>query len=113
MGKKSYAQYKHFIYICNGGDCKKKGAKDLLKACAKDLKSKGLTKVTKQIKTQCTGRCKEAPVMLVKDHWLTRVKTKDVPAVLTSCLLLDPMLGAGTGTKVLEKYEERSKGPVK
>ncbi len=81
MGK-DYNKVKHFVFICNGKDCKKSGAKDLERAISSDLKSKGLRDKTKILKTKCTGRCKEAPIVLVNNHWLADVKMKDVPDVV-------------------------------
>ncbi len=83
MGKdKDFDKYQHFIFVCNGKDCCKKGAKDLQKAFSKELKEQGLKASSKVIKTKCTGRCKEAPVVIAGDKWLGKVKEEDVKPII-------------------------------
>ena len=86
MGK-DYDKYCHFVFVCNGKDCKKNGAKDLQKAFSKGLNERGLKGSAKVIKTKCTGRCKEAPVVIVGQHWLSRVKETQVPAIIDELVL--------------------------
>jgi NADH:ubiquinone oxidoreductase subunit E len=81
MGK-DYNKIKNFIFVCNGSDCKSSGAKDLEKLFSQELKSMGIRDKTKIIKTKCTGRCKEAPVVVVDNNWLTKVKLKNVGDIL-------------------------------
>lgn len=78
MGK-NYESYCHFAFICNGSDCKDKGAKDIERAFSKEFKQHGLKGSARVFKTKCTGRCKEAPVVIVGQKWLAKVKPKDVP----------------------------------
>ena len=86
MGK-DYDKYCHFVFVCNGKDCKKNGAKDLQKQFSKELKERGLQGSAKVIKTKCTGRCKEAPVAIVGQHWLARVKESQVPIIVEELVL--------------------------
>lgn len=85
MGK-DYSQVKNFIFICNGSDCKKSGAKDLEKAVHFELKTRGQKNKSKIIKTKCTGRCKEAPVVLANNQWLSRVRLKEVREIVDDVL---------------------------
>ena len=51
--------------ICNGSDCKKKGSKDLYKTCRQTLKDLSCTKETLVVRSECTGLCKQAPVVCI------------------------------------------------
>lgn len=88
MGKdKDYDAYCHFVFVCNGKDCCKSGAKDLQKEFSKELKERGLKDAAKVIKTKCTGRCKQAPVAIVGQRWLGNVKESQVPLIIEELLL--------------------------
>lgn len=86
MGK-DYNQVKNFIFVCNGSDCKDEGSKSLEKLFSQELKKQGLKDKTKIIKTKCTGRCKEAPVVVVGNKWLTKVKDKNVEEIVEEAFL--------------------------
>jgi NADH:ubiquinone oxidoreductase subunit E len=86
MGK-DYNQVKNFIFICNGSDCKSSGAKSLEKSFSHELKKFDLRDKTKIIKTKCTGRCKEAPIVVVDNNWLTKVKEKNVEEIVEEAFL--------------------------
>jgi NADH:ubiquinone oxidoreductase subunit E len=79
---KDYSKIKQFVFVCNGKDCKSHGAKEIGEAVKDALKMEGLDKSTKLIKTKCTGRCKEAPVIIVKDQWHTELKPKDIKEII-------------------------------
>ena len=53
------------VVICNGSDCKKKGSKDLYKTCRQSLKDLGCAKETLVVRSECTGLCKQAPVVCI------------------------------------------------
>ena len=82
MSVKGYDRFCNFVFICQGKDCKKKGAKGLYKKFSADIKAKGLKQKTRVIKTKCTDRCKEAPAIIIKDHWLGKVKEAQVPDLI-------------------------------
>ncbi|MDQ3394691.1 MAG: (2Fe-2S) ferredoxin domain-containing protein [Bacteroidota bacterium] len=86
MGK-DFNKVKNFIFICNGSDCKDAGSKNLEKVFSGELKKIGIREETKIIKTKCTGRCKEAPVVVVENHWLTHVKEKNVEGIIEEAFL--------------------------
>ncbi len=86
MGK-DFNQVKNFIFICNGSDCKSSGAKGLEKLFWQELKKNGIKNTTKIIKTKCTGRCQEAPVIVVDNSWLTKVKEKNVSVIVEDAFL--------------------------
>ena len=79
---KDYQKVAHFVFICNGSSCKDDGAKPVEKELYKQLKDKGHKGHTKIIKTKCHGLCKEAPVMVIKDQWHTKVKASQVPKIV-------------------------------
>lgn len=81
MGK-DYSKVENFLFICNGSDCKSSGAKELEKMFSYELKYRGLKDKTVIIKTKCTGRCKEAPVVIVNENWLTKVKPRNVEDIV-------------------------------
>ena len=86
MGK-DYNKYCQFVFVCTGKDCCKKGGKELQKQFSKELKERGLKGTAKVIKTKCTGRCKEAPVAIVGQHWLSFVKESQVPVIVEELVL--------------------------
>ena len=79
---KDYEKYCQFAFVCNGSDCKKKGAKDLERAFAQEFKKQDVKDSSRTFKTKCTGRCKEAPVVIVGQQWLPKVKPADVPRLV-------------------------------
>ena len=72
----------HVVFCCNGGDCKKKGAKALQQYLKKEIKQRRWQKQVKVISTKCTGRCKEAPVIIAQDRWYTKADEKAIAAIL-------------------------------
>lgn len=67
------------VYICSGSKCNKKGSKDLFKKLKSHLKKSGIKDV-ELIKTECTDRCKLAPVLSLqpKNEWLMEYEEKSV-----------------------------------
>jgi (2Fe-2S) ferredoxin len=51
------------IYVCTGSKCKKRGGKEISKLFRSQIKDAGLKDQVEVIKTDCTDRCKFAPVM--------------------------------------------------
>lgn len=67
------------IYVCSGGDCRKNGSRDIskkLKSLIKDNDLKGKVEI---IKTDCTDRCKHAPIFAIQPQncWFSHRKTND------------------------------------
>lgn len=63
-----------FVFVCQGSDCKKAGAKKLYKAAKLHLKAKQWRTKSAVIKIKCTGNCKRAPIcgLLPQNQWLER-----------------------------------------
>jgi (2Fe-2S) ferredoxin len=66
------------IYVCVGSKCGKRGGKDLCKLL------KHFDKNLEVIKTECTDRCKIAPVCSIQpgNIWLTEYSERQVLKVL-------------------------------
>lgn len=74
MGKEFNKPDKVF-YICNDSKCGKRGGKENSKLIKKLIKEAGLKESVEIIKTECTDRCKLAPVMSVQpsNNWYYEV----------------------------------------
>lgn len=72
------------IYICTGSKCSKKGSKEFYKEMKSSLKKSGYKGEIELIKTECTDRCKYAPVLSVQpgNIWLKEYTEKDVLRLL-------------------------------
>lgn len=54
---------KQVIFVCAGSKCKKRGGKELAKLFRSQIKEARLDEEAEVIKTDCSDRCKFAPVM--------------------------------------------------
>ncbi len=72
------------IYICQGSKCSKKGSRELYKNLKQHLKSSGMKDDIELIITECTDRCKFAPVLSAQpaNIWLKEYTSKDVLKLL-------------------------------
>lgn len=86
MSKDQDIDQQQFIFVCNGKDCKKHGCKDIQKAIKSELKRSRQQKAVKVIGTKCTGKCKKAPVVIAKEHWMTHMDVPKTLEVLKSML---------------------------
>ena len=68
------------IYICQGSKCSKRGSRELYKNLKHYLKSAGKKDTIELIITECTDRCKYAPVLSAQpaNIWLKEYTAKDV-----------------------------------
>jgi len=82
MGK--FVVPENVIYICQGSKCSKKGSKELCKHLKHYLKQNGLKNEMEVIVTECTDRCKYAPVLSVQpaNIWLKEYNIKEVMQLL-------------------------------
>ncbi|WMJ75104.1 (2Fe-2S) ferredoxin domain-containing protein [Cytophagaceae bacterium ABcell3] len=62
MGKE-FKTPSQIIYVCTGSKCGKRGGKEISKLFKSHIKDNGLKNEIEVIKTDCTDRCKFAPVM--------------------------------------------------
>jgi NADH:ubiquinone oxidoreductase subunit E len=70
--------HRKLIFVCTGSDCKKSGAKSLLKELKDQTNEKGLKGKCQLIKTKCMDRCKTAPMVIVDDHFIKKAKVDQV-----------------------------------
>jgi len=73
----------HTLYICLGSKCSKRGSKELYKHLKSYLAKQGMDDI-ELIKTECTDRCKFAPVLSAQpaNIWLKEYTAKDVMKLL-------------------------------
>lgn len=72
------------IYICTGSKCSKRGAKEFYKEMKSTLKRSGVKDEIELIKTECTDRCKYAPVLSIQPEnvWLKEYSGREVLQLL-------------------------------
>jgi len=68
------------LYVCTGSKCGKKGGKDMYKLARSYAKHYHGDSQIEVIETECTDRCKFAPVCSIQpgNTWLSEYKAKDV-----------------------------------
>jgi (2Fe-2S) ferredoxin len=76
--------YTSHVLICKGGDCKKRGSKDLRKAFKDELRAAGLNREVRVDNTSCLGLCKHGPnaVVYPDGTWYLGLDERDVPKVV-------------------------------
>jgi len=86
---REYQTPKQVIYVCTGSKCKKRGGKDLSKEFRSLCKSCGLKEDVEIIKTDCTDRCKMAPVVCIQPQnlWLYEVSEYKVQNIFQQHIL--------------------------
>lgn len=55
------------MLVCTGGDCKKRGAKDIRKALKDEIRSEGILSEVRVDAVGCLGLCKHGPNIIVYD----------------------------------------------
>lgn len=80
---------KAVIYTCTGSSCKKKGGKEISKFLKSKIKQENLKNEIEVIKTDCTDRCKLAPVISFQPEniWLTQAGVNQIEKVFESEIL--------------------------
>lgn len=80
--------YDSHVLICNGGDCKKRGSKDLRKQLKNELRSEGLNRDVRVDDVTCLGLCKHGPnaVVYPSGTWYLGLDKEKVPEVVESHL---------------------------
>ncbi|CAA9444622.1 MAG: hypothetical protein AVDCRST_MAG78-2754 [uncultured Rubrobacteraceae bacterium] len=80
--------YESHVFVCAGGDCKKRGAKDTRKALKDGIRSEGLLGEVRIDTVDCLGLCKHGPNVVVYDGvrsegaWYLGLDEDDVPKVV-------------------------------
>jgi (2Fe-2S) ferredoxin len=72
------------VLVCGGGDCKKRGSKEVRKALKKELRDKGMLGDVRVDSTGCLGLCKHGPnaVVYPGGTWYVGLTQIDVPEIV-------------------------------
>ena len=73
---------KKSIFICTGSKCNKHS--EIKKYLKTALKEKGLHKTVQIFKIECSGRCKQAPIMCVQpqNNWYEKVDLEKAEKII-------------------------------
>ena len=88
---KARPETSYSIFCCQGGDCTKAGAKEILKQLKSEVRDSGLKPYTHIVKTECAGLCKCGPVIAVFTEqekgvqplvWYGKVSIRDIGRIV-------------------------------
>ncbi len=76
--------YDAHVLVCGGGDCKKRGSKDVRRALKEGLRAAGMNGEVRIDTVDCLGRCKHGPNVVVYPggSWYLGLGEEDVPEVV-------------------------------
>lgn len=76
--------YDSHVLICQGGDCKKRGAKETRKALKSELRAAGMNGDVRVDCVDCLGLCKHGPNVIVypSGTWYLGLDEDRVPEVV-------------------------------
>lgn len=85
MGKEGKIP-ENVFYVCTGSKCKKAGGKEIGKEIKKLIKNEGLKDKVEIIKTDCTDRCKLAPVFSLQpgNKWFVKSSVESACEIFKS-----------------------------
>jgi NADH:ubiquinone oxidoreductase subunit E len=89
LGKKDrFERIEQVVLVCNGKDCKKRGAKELRRTARSTLREMGKRRSTHIVQTKCNGFCKLAPIVSIQPHnvWLSETDEEELAEVLQELL---------------------------
>jgi (2Fe-2S) ferredoxin len=77
------AYYAH-VLVCGGGDCKRRGSKEVRKALKDELRERGWGREVRIDSVDCLGLCKHGPnaVVYPDGTWYLGLGGEDVPEVV-------------------------------
>jgi (2Fe-2S) ferredoxin len=77
-------EYDAHVFVCGGGDCKKRGSKDVRKALKNELRARGMFGDVRVDCVDCFGLCKDGPnaVVYPGGTWYLGIGEEDVPEVV-------------------------------
>lgn len=72
------------MLVCGGGDCKKRGAKDVRRALKDELRAEGMVRDVRIDSVGCLGLCKHGPnaVVYPGGTWYVGLVEGDAPEVV-------------------------------
>jgi (2Fe-2S) ferredoxin len=76
--------YDAHVLFCGGGDCKKRGSKDVRKALKYELRERGMIGAVRVDSVGCLGLCKHGPnaVVYPGGTWYLGLREESVPEVV-------------------------------
>lgn len=82
--------YDFHVLVCQGGDCKKRGAKETRKALKRGLRASGMNGDVRVDCVDCLGLCKHGPNVIVypSGTWYLGLEEDRVPEIV-ECHLRD------------------------
>jgi len=72
------------VLVCNGGDCKKRGSKEIRAALKGELRAAGMNRDVRVDCVGCLGLCKHGPNVVVypSGTWYLGLEEEDVPEIV-------------------------------
>jgi (2Fe-2S) ferredoxin len=72
------------VLVCGGGDCKKRGSKDVRKSLKEELRGRGMLRDVRIDSVDCLGLCKHGPnaVVYPDGTWYLGLTERDVPEIV-------------------------------
>ncbi len=76
--------YDAHVLVCKGGDCKKRGSKDVRKALKDGLRAAGVSRDVRLDSVECLGLCKHGPNAIVypPGTWYLGLTEHDAPEMV-------------------------------
>ncbi|CAN5691180.1 hypothetical protein BH24ACT18_BH24ACT18_21610 [soil metagenome] len=76
--------YDAHVLVCKGGDCKKRGSKDVQKALKDELRAAGMNRDVRTDSVECLGLCKHGPNAIVypSGTWYLGLSGADAPEIV-------------------------------
>ena len=76
--------YDAHVLVCKGGDCKKRGSKDVHKALKDELRAGGMNRDVRIDSVECLGLCKHGPNAIVypAGTWYLGLIESDAPEIV-------------------------------
>jgi (2Fe-2S) ferredoxin len=76
--------YDAHVLVCKGGDCKKRGSKNVRRTLKDELRAQGMHRDVRIDSVDCLGLCKHGPNLVVYPGgtWYLGVAENDVPEVV-------------------------------
>ena len=80
--------YDSHVLVCKGGDCKKRGSKDVQRALKDELRAAGMNRDVRIDSVECLGLCKHGPNAIVypSGTWYLGLIEADAPEIVESHL---------------------------
>lgn len=70
--------YRKFIFVCTGSDCKSNGCKGLVSDLKNLTREDGYKGQYRLVKTKCMDFCKTGPIVIIKDEVIKKATVQKV-----------------------------------